>query len=54
MVLASEPHVGAALNLHRGCVPFAYPFEHEPRDEEKRFAYAIKLAKTARLLARGC
>lgn len=53
MVLASEAHVGASLNLHRGCVPFAYPFEHEPRDEEKRFAYAIKLAKSAGLLHSG-
>ena len=53
MVLASEPHVGASLNLHRGCIPFAYPFEHEPRDEERRFAHAIKLAKEAGLIHSG-
>jgi len=53
MVLASEAHVGASLNLHRGCIPFSYPFEHEPRDEERRFAYGIKLALKAGLICSG-
>ena len=36
---------GAALSLHRGCVPYYYPLTHRVGDEDIRFAYAIKLAK---------
>ena len=38
MVIASDAHVGAALNLHFGCVPFHYPHERVPHDEEARRA----------------
>ena len=30
MVLASDPPVGAALNLHRGVIPFFYPHPFQP------------------------
>ena len=53
MVLASEVHVGAALNLHRGCIPFHYPHSREESDEDRRFAYGLKLARSVGLVQSG-
>ena len=53
MVLASDPHVGAALNLHRGVIPFFYPHPFQPADEDHRFAYALELAKKLGLVVSG-
>jgi len=53
MVLASEAHVGAALNLHRGCIPFHYPHPREESDEDRRFAYGLKLARSVGLVQSG-
>ena len=41
LVLCRDAHVGAACNLHRGCVPFHYPRPDEPFDTDTRFAYAL-------------
>ena len=53
-VLASDPNVGAACNLHRGCIPFAVP-EGVPihGHEDERFAAAITIAKQAKLAKSG-
>jgi len=53
LVLASDAHVGAACNLHRGCVPFFYPHPREENDEDTRFAFAIRLAKENGLVSSG-
>ena len=53
MVLASEVHVGASLNLHRGCMPFNYPHPREESDEDCRFAYGLKLARSVGLVQSG-
>ena len=54
LVLASDPNVGAACNLHRGCIPFAVP-EGVPihGHEDERFAAAITIAKQAKLAKSG-
>merc|ERR1719454_1778901 len=44
MVVARDEHIGAACNLHRGCVPFWYPHPKEDNDIEARFHFAIKTA----------
>jgi len=53
LVLAHNAHVGAACNLHRGCVPFHYPRPDEPFDTDTRFAYALDLAKTSGMIKSG-
>lgn len=53
MVIASDLHIGAAINLHRGCMPFRYPHEGKPNDEDFRFALAITTAKEMGLLKSG-
>ena len=54
MVLASDNHVGAACNLHRGCLPYACPPElAEVGTEDERFAVAIGMAKSAGLASSG-
>merc|ERR1711966_190879 len=46
MVLATDEHVGAACNLHRGCMPFACPPEIADKEgeEEEKLAAALKIA----------
>ena len=50
MVIARDPNIGAACNLHRGCIPFHYPVPKPATtgevalDVEERFAFAIKVA----------
>ena len=41
LVLAHDEHVGAACNLHRGCIPFKYPRPDEAFDTDTRFAYGL-------------
>mmetsp|Transcript_46233 Transcript_46233/g.104182 ORF Transcript_46233/g.104182 Transcript_46233/m.104182 type:complete len:589 (-) Transcript_46233:606-2372(-) len=53
LVLCRDAHVGAACNLHRGCIPFHYPKEDETFDIDARFAYAMELAKEAGLISAG-
>ena len=53
-VLASDPHVGAALNLHRGCVPYLCPQDvANSATEDERFYIALSLAKKHGLAASG-
>jgi len=55
LVLASDSHVGAACNLHRGCVPYLCP--EELRDaadkEDERFMTAIQYGKNFGLISSG-
>ena len=46
MVLASDEHVGASCNLHRGCIPYLCPPELATieGDEDSKFCYAIEQA----------
>ena len=46
MVLASDVHIGAACNLHRGCRPYACPENLAGPDssDDDRFLYALQLA----------
>jgi len=53
LVLAHDEHVGAACNLHRGCVPFHYPRPDEPFDTDTRFAHALELAKKVGMIKSG-
>lgn len=55
MVLASDPHVGAACNLHHGCIPFRCPPElaTSKTSEEERFLVALKIAKSNGLVSSG-
>jgi len=55
LVLASDAHIGAALNLHRGCVPFVCPPELADASgkEEERFFVALTLAKKHGFAASG-
>jgi len=53
MVLASDSHVGAAVNLNRGCMPYFYPHEPKAHDEDMRFVHAIKTAKQHGILKKG-
>ena len=57
LVLASDAHVGAACNLHRGCIPILCPPElaadKDASNEDERFAYAIVSAMTANLVKSG-
>jgi len=56
-VLASDPHVGGALNLHRGCIPYACPAElaklPSKGSEDERFLAAIEIAKKEGLVGSG-
>jgi hypothetical protein len=57
-VLASDPHTGAACNLHRGCLPYLYPGgpdtpEDLAGDELTRMVYALKLALKEGLVKSG-
>ena len=45
--------LSAALNLHRGVIPFFYPHPFQPADEDHRFAYALELAKKLGLVVSG-
>jgi len=53
LVLAQDEHVGAACNLHRGCVPYLYPRPDEPFDKDTRFAYGLDLAKGVGMIKAG-
>jgi len=55
LVLASDPHIGASLNLHRGCIPYACPEELAFTDgtEDERFFVALTLAKKHKLAQSG-
>ena len=53
LVLADNPHVGAACNLYKGCFPFFYPNQRKENDEDERFAYAIKIAKENKYVSSG-
>jgi len=44
MVLSTDANVGAACNLHRGCVPFLYPQNADTGDELQMMVFALKLA----------
>jgi pyruvate kinase len=55
MVLASDAHIGAACNLHRGCMPYLCPPElaSVDGDEESKLIFAIELALKHGLVASG-
>ena len=55
MVLASDEHVGAACNLHRGCMPFMCPADlaNVPGKEDDRFVVALEIAKAQGLAVSG-
>ena len=54
LVLASDAHIGAALNLHRGCVPYLCPPDlAESATEDERFFVALSLAKEHGLAGAG-
>jgi pyruvate kinase len=54
-VLSSDPHVGAALNLHRGCLPYLCPPElaYAENNEDERFVVALEIAKREGLIGAG-
>jgi len=61
LVLSSDTHVGAACNLHRGCIPFYYP--EAAGDDDKsdlgeddqltRMVYALHIGKATGLCKSG-
>ena len=54
ITLASDAHVGAACNLHRGCIPYLCPPSIVGGgQEDERFAAAITIAKAAGLARSG-
>jgi len=55
LVLSRDPHLGAMMNLHRGCIPFLYPHPKPATgsDVEDRFEYALKLAVSTNLAKPG-
>jgi len=55
MVLASDEHIGAACNLHRGCMPFKCPeaLAAKEGEEEEKFVFALETAKASGLVGSG-
>lgn len=53
LVLAKDAHVGAACNLHRGCIPFHCPPESASASEDERLLIALRLAKSNGLARSG-
>jgi len=55
MVIARDAHVGAACNLHRGCMPYHYITEKPQTgsDVEDRFHFALNIAMKEGLCKKG-
>ena len=53
MTVCRDSHIGSSLHLHRGTLPFHYPHPREESDEDCRFAYGLKLARSVGLVQSG-
>ena len=55
MVLATDEHIGASCNLHRGCIPYLCPPELAATEgnEDEKFVYAIEQALVNGFAASG-
>jgi pyruvate kinase len=49
----TKPIVGAATNLHRGCMPHEYPHKHTEGDGEQRLDFALGHAQSVGLVKPG-
>ena len=54
-LLASDAHIGASCNLHRGCMPYLAPPELAAAEggEDDKFVFALETAKKHGLAKSG-